>query len=145
MLNSRTLLPSTFYRVTSRALIFDNQAQLVVVQDKAGGWQLPGGGLEHDETFDECLAREVMEELGVAVTNISNILFSYTALSRRGHVILRLAAKVAVDSYSFKPADDMVAWKAVTKEELQAMDFIPEEGNIKDFADAIWSLTIEVD
>lgn len=33
-------------------------------------WQVPGGHLEFGESFEECAAREVMEEVGVAITNI---------------------------------------------------------------------------
>ena len=33
-----------------------------------GTWALPGGHLEHMERADECLAREVSEEVGITVT-----------------------------------------------------------------------------
>jgi len=34
---------------------------------KPGAWDLPGGHLAANETFEECLAREVAEALGVAI------------------------------------------------------------------------------
>jgi 8-oxo-dGTP diphosphatase len=36
-----------------------------------GSWQIPGGGLEFGESVEECLQREVQEELGIEVTRIS--------------------------------------------------------------------------
>lgn len=33
----------------------------------ASGWTLPGGGVELDETLEECVVREVAEETGYAV------------------------------------------------------------------------------
>lgn len=33
-------------------------------------WTVPGGHLEFKETFDECAAREVLEETGVKIKNI---------------------------------------------------------------------------
>lgn len=34
---------------------------------KPGAWDLPGGHLAVDETFEECLAREVAEETGLKI------------------------------------------------------------------------------
>lgn len=36
----------------------------------AGEWSLPGGHLDFGETVAQCAAREVMEELGVTITDI---------------------------------------------------------------------------
>lgn len=34
-----------------------------------GSWSIPGGHLEMNETWEECAAREVMEETGMTITN----------------------------------------------------------------------------
>lgn len=131
-------LESPFYRVTSRAIILDDQARLIVVQDKNGSWQMPGGGWEHDESFLVCLQREVQEELGLLVTEICGPSFFYRQLDRRGYYSLRIAAPVLVDSWDFAPGDDMVAYKAVTKAEFLSMKFNRGEGPIQEYADQIW-------
>src|SRR5438552_3064689 len=55
----------------SAGLIFRN-GKLLITQRHAdahqgGLWEFPGGKREPDETFEECLARELREELGIEV------------------------------------------------------------------------------
>lgn len=52
------------------------------------GWHLPGGGVEPGETFEEALAKELMEEANVRVTGTPKLhaLFQNTNASARDHV-----------------------------------------------------------
>jgi len=55
----------------SAALIF-RDGQLLITQRHAdahlgGRWEFPGGKLEAGETFEQCLVREIREELGVTI------------------------------------------------------------------------------
>jgi mutator protein MutT len=52
-------------------LVF-REGRLLITQrlpgDHLGGlWEFPGGKRERDETFEECVGRELMEELGIEV------------------------------------------------------------------------------
>jgi 8-oxo-dGTP diphosphatase len=52
-------------------LVF-RERRLLITRRRAGDhlggfWEFPGGKKRADETFEECLARELMEELGIEV------------------------------------------------------------------------------
>lgn len=56
----------------SAALIFRN-GELLITQRNAnshlgGRWEFPGGKREAGESWEECLAREIREELGVEIS-----------------------------------------------------------------------------
>jgi ADP-ribose pyrophosphatase YjhB (NUDIX family) len=132
-------LPSPFYRVTVKALIFDDQNRLLVGlgEEDSEGWEMPGGGLEHDESIEECVKRELEEELGAEVESVGKIQFVYRGRSQRGWMICRIALPVKLKSFNFKYGQ-MTTSKFLNKEELLNLDFAADEGTIKTCVDQIW-------
>jgi 8-oxo-dGTP pyrophosphatase MutT (NUDIX family) len=53
----------TVERVAIRAIIMANN-RILLVQSSRGDFKFPGGGLEENESHEECLKREVREESG---------------------------------------------------------------------------------
>lgn len=53
--------------VASRAIVINDQNQIVLVKIKDGYWCLPGGLLEPNESLTECAKREVYEETGYKI------------------------------------------------------------------------------
>jgi len=66
-------MEDSLYRVSVKALIFDQEYHILVLEYDAGGWGLPGGGVEHGESPRDALRRECQEELGITIQNISNL------------------------------------------------------------------------
>ena len=53
------------YRVSIKALIYNDAGQILVVkEDGRPCWDLPGGGMDYGETFESALKRELYEEVG---------------------------------------------------------------------------------
>lgn len=62
-------IKSSYYRVSVKAKINFNEKTLLVRED-GKKWDLPGGGIEHFETIQEALTRELTEEIGVSEFSI---------------------------------------------------------------------------
>lgn len=61
-------------RVGVGVFILNDKGEFVFGRRKgshgAGSWALPGGHLEHNEDFEECTRREILEETGIELTDI---------------------------------------------------------------------------
>src|SRR5947209_16154187 len=69
-LHTSSFIPHHSIEVAA-GLVF-RDGKLLITQRRAdahlgGLWEFPGGKREQDETFEECLRRELREELGVEV------------------------------------------------------------------------------
>lgn len=74
-----------------RAVIFDGDGRVYLVRHSyTPGWYLPGGGVEPGETFVDAVAREVMEEGGMALDAPAELfgLYLNRTVSSRDHVAL---------------------------------------------------------
>ena len=61
-------------RAASRAVVLRDGMILLSHETRSGWWLIPGGGIENDETPEECCVREVEEETGFLVNPVSQFL-----------------------------------------------------------------------
>ena len=71
-LNRKSQIVNLKFIEVSAALIF-HRGKLLIAQRHAGShlgglWEFPGGKREAGETFEQCLVREIREELGVEIS-----------------------------------------------------------------------------
>lgn len=57
-------IKNAYYRVSVKAKIKQN-GKILLVKEDGKKWDLPGGGIEHNESIIEALKRELLEEIGL--------------------------------------------------------------------------------
>ncbi len=135
----KSSVPSTYWRVSAKVLIFDEQNRLLVFKASDGEWEMPGGGWEHDETYEQCVRRELAEEIGVGVQTIGPVLFVYPGKTDSGNPKINIVCKVEIDSSEILPTgDELVEAKYVSKEEFLRLPFSEGESPVTAHTDKIW-------
>ncbi len=128
-------IPDCYYRISIKSLILDDSRQkfLVTLEDN-GMWELPGGGLDRGETAEECLRREIREEMGLTITEIKRSPCYVTSGNRPdGNWFANIVYEVRVKDLHFIPSSECREIKFVTADEAQKLDAFP---SVKHFARA---------
>lgn len=135
-----SLLPSPFYRVSVKALVFDRDDRLLALRNDDGFWELPGGGWEHDETLEQALRREVREELGVEIDRIdtSTIHPCVGRVADGRYPWLKLAMVVELASHDFSREAEMQFTSYVTLAEFRTLKMHRSEQCLQDNAALLW-------
>ena len=92
--------------------------------DFKGGWEVPGGKLEPAETPEECIVREIQEELATEVKaekTLAVVEYDYPSFHLTMHCIL-----CSVVSGSLKLLEHEDA-KWLTRETLYSVDWLPAD------------------
>ncbi len=107
-------------------------------QDHLGGlWEFPGGKREPNETYEQCLERELVEELGIRVTDLKPLVEVTHAYPEKtvhlkfftGRLMAGEPAALGcsdlcwvqqneLDRYAFPPADAQLLERLKTTDEL---------------------------
>ena len=110
--------PSPTYPVSVKGVVIRDGRVLLLRNDR-GEWELPGGRLERDETPEQCVVREIAEEVGWTVQprRLIDAWVYRIEQARREVVIVTYGCLV----------DDLAGEPAVSDEHLEARLFRGEE------------------
>lgn len=97
-------------------VVRDDGRVLVIKRDDNGHWEAPGGVLELDETFEDGVRREVLEETGleVAVEQLTGVYKNLT------HGIVALVFRCRVAGGEPHPTEEAREIRWMTEEEVQS-------------------------
>ncbi|MFY9228118.1 MAG: NUDIX hydrolase [Candidatus Microsaccharimonas sp.] len=114
------MYPSTIYRVVAKALITDVEDKILVVKEGQDFWSLPGGGLEHGESAQDCLRREIEEEIGIKDVEVCEITYSTNVyLDRIDTWMTWIVYKARVSSSDFIFGDGVTNAKYIDIKEIE--------------------------
>lgn len=121
------MYPNTFYRVSVKAYITDEQGRVFVVKenDNEGRsfWGLPGGGLDHGELPQDCLRREIQEELGMTDVVINELAYTKSFyMSNKDAWLMWIVYKAKINSSEYVFDDGVTDAKYINAQELETSD-----------------------
>ena len=115
------------FHVTVKGLVFDERGAVLLLRERGGARDLPGGRLEHGETFAECLERECREEMGVACRLLDRLpRYAWTAVDKNGIWRLVLCFAIELEHFRFTESEECVGFEFLTRRELAARPLSPQ-------------------
>jgi len=104
------------------------------VSHGAGTWALPGGHLEPGESFETCCKREVLEETGLIINNISPVVFTNDVFHEEGFHYITLFFKGKYESGEAVVAEPRHCeeWRWVSLDHIPRPIFLPLRNALKE-------------
>ena len=116
------------YRVATKAMIVHGNKVLLVKEIPDTWWDFPGGGIDHGESVEDGLVRELQEELGVDPGDITtNFEIAYHTIGAVVNNIPRLNIYFIVDvpTESIKKTDHVSVWQWFDRDEFMKLSMSP--------------------
>lgn len=114
---------SPTHRVGAFAIIRDDNGRVLISRRADSGWyNLPGGGVEPDESVPEGLLREVREETGLAI-EVGRLVGLYSK-PQKHEVVLTFEARVVGGRLQSSEEADLHKW--VAPEEVEQVKLLPK-------------------
>lgn len=116
------------YRVSIKAIAVDETGRFLLAKEDNGIWELLGGGLNHGEDPIKCLKRELKEETGLEVIEISatpKYFVTAPKVGREGFVA-NVIYEVKLKDLNFTPSDECIELRFFNVEEAKKEKLFPQ-------------------
>ena len=121
-----------YYRVSVRGIVVDNTGRFLLTKEDTDKWEMLGGGLDHGEDPITCLKREILEEAGLVVTEVSPSPKYFITCPRLGHdtFIANVIYEIKLSNLDFTPSDECTELRYFSVKEAANEDLFP---NVQEF------------
>jgi len=123
-----------YYRVSVKALIVNDEGKLLLAKESDGTWDFLGGGLDHNEDPAVALKREIHEETGLQVTNISLLPRYFITAERpeKNTFVANVFYETWVRNLDFTPSHECEELRYLSPQEIRELKTLP---NVDKFLD----------
>ncbi len=116
------------YRVATKAMVVQNDKVLLVKEIPEMWWGFPGGGVDHGETIESSLIRELTEELGVQPNDIkTDFEIVHHSIGTVVNNIPRMNVffRVEILETALTTTDEVAEWQWFTRDEFLELALSP--------------------
>lgn len=116
------------FRVSVKGIAVDETGRFLLAKEGNGKWELLGGGLDHGEDPIAALKREINEETGLEIIEVSatpKYFVTAPKVGREGYVA-NVIYEVKLKNLDFTPSDECVELRFFNKDEAKKEDLFPQ-------------------
>ena len=128
-------MPECQYRVSIKALIYDENKKILLCKEESWNWDFPGWWLDHWEDYQACLKRELFEEMWLKVKEISdNPSFFITANKSESQFrpwTVNIFYEIKVQNIDFTKSNECIEIWFFNPDEIWKLQWNP---NLKEFS-----------
>lgn len=127
----RQVLENNQHRPSGRAIIFDSTRRHILVEMNLGAREnyvnFPGGGIELGETLQECIAREIREEIGATVRDFEFLFLVENFIRFENQFLggIELYCEIILDTDKIEPQEEGYEFHWIEVTALKNVDLRP--------------------
>src|SRR6185312_9894573 len=98
------------YRVSVKGIAIDETGRFLLAKEDNGKWELLGGGLDHNEDPITALKREIKEETGLEINEVSATTKYFVTAPKVGRegFVANVIYEIKLKDLNFTPSDECV-------------------------------------